>query len=229
MPLETARIPREWWYTVSNMAGMSSEHGVQGSRPTQAVLRCVVFGPSDHPTPTDLQRSLESRGSAITRVDDAYNALADLIRFERADTDSEQASRPGPIALLLLEPKLHEDRCAELAQAAQIYAPHAVIWQHSPAQSPSLSAYLPPKPPDESQHIEQARQAARADESPYERAARSVAPPTLRLVMDDDTGAPDRSYQPDSEDDSDNLLSAEEIEMLMDPLFESKPRRGEPR
>lgn len=211
------------------MAGMQSEHGVQGSRPTQAVLRCVVFGPPGHPTPTDLQRSLEARGSVITRADDEYNALAGLITLEQADPDSEQASHSGPIALLLLEPHLHADRCAQLAEAAQIFAPRAVIWQHSPTQSPSLSAYLPPKPPDESEHIEQARQAVRADESPYERAARSAAAPTLRLVMDDETDAPARGHEPDSEDESDSLLSAEEIEMLMDPLFEAKPRRGEPR
>lgn len=229
MPHETAGNPREWWYTVLNMAGMQSEHGVQGSRPTQAVLRCIVFGPRDHPTPADLQHSLEARGSTITRADDQYNALAALIELEQAGDDPEQASRPGPIALLLLEPQQHADRCAQLAQAAQIYAPRAVIWQHSPTQRPSLSAYLPPKPPDETEHIEQARQAARAEETPYERAARSTAAPTLRLVIDDEADAPGRSHQPESEEDGDSLLSAEEIEMLMDPLFESKPRRGEPR
>jgi len=211
------------------MAGMQSEHGVQGSRPTQAVLRCVVFGPSGHPTPTDLQRSLEARGSSITRVDDEYNALAGLINLEQADDETEQASRPGPIALLLLEPQLHADRCAQLAEASQIFAPRAVIWQHSPTQSPSLSAYLPPKPRDETQHIQQAREAARADETPYQRAARSAAAPTLRLVIDDEADAPVRAHQSESEDESDSLLSAEEIEMLMDPLFETKPRRGEPR
>lgn len=210
------------------MAGTQREHGVHGSRPSEVVLRCVLLGPPDLTTPADLHRSLEARGSSVTRVDDEYTALATLIEFERASEPQTPQTRKSAIALLMLEPERHAHRCEELYRAAQLYTPRAVIWQYCPSQTPSLSAYLPPKDPEalsEAEQIEQVRRETRAAETPYEQAVRSSAPPSLRLVIDDDH-QPHTEAAEDSEEESDGLLSSDEIEMLMDPLFETKPRRG---
>lgn len=204
------------------MTGMHREHGVQGTRPNQALLRCVLLGPPDFPTPPDLLHSIEARGGTVIRPTDEYAALAHLIQLHETSD-----AKPGPLVLLLLEPDLHADRCAQLARALQIYAPRVVAWQHARAATPTLSAYQPPAEPDESQLIEETREAVRAEQSPYEKAVRASAAPSLRLVIDEDT-PPQSTPDQDEDDDrqSDGLLSADEIEMLMDPLFETKPRRG---
>ena len=210
------------------MAGTQRENGVQGSRPTQAVLRCVLLGPEGLATPADLHRSLEARGSTVTRVDDEYAALATLIELERSAAPHTPQASKNTVALLLLEPERHAQRCQDLYGAAQLYSPHTVIWQYRPSQTPSLSAYLPPKDPaalSEAEQIDQVRQDVRASETPYEQAVRSSAPPSLRLVVDDDH-QPHSEAADESDDDSDGLLSSDEIEMLMDPLFDTKPRRG---
>ncbi len=210
------------------MAGTQREHGVHGSRPTPAELRCVLLGPPNAPTPPDLHESLEARGSAVTRVDDEYCALATLISMDRA------AAQPAPTgrrttALLLLQPDMHAERCAELHRAVQLYSPSTVVWQFRPGHRPSLCAYQPPEDPlakTEAEHIDEARRSARASETPYEQAARASAPPSLRLVTDQDDRPEPASFGNRPDEEQDGLLSSDEIEMLMDPLFDTKPRRG---
>lgn len=210
------------------MAGTQREHGVHGSRPTPAELRCVLLGPPGTPTPPDLHESLEARGSTVTRVDDEFSALATLISMDRAAAQPARSER-RTTALLLLQPDLHAERCTELHRAVQLYSPATVVWQFRPGHRPSLCAYQPPQDPEaptEAEHIDEARRSARAGETPYEQAARAAAPPSLRLVTDqDDLPLPDQ-VERHTDDQHDGLLSSDEIEMLMDPLFDTKPRRG---
>lgn len=205
------------------MSSTRREQGVQGARSAPTSLRCVLLAPEGTAPPEDLTRSLESRATDVHQAATEYHALAALLT---PDTDPGSAD-----VLLLIEPDEHAERCVELARAVQIYAPTVRIWRHQKDASPSLAAYILPAEPTEAEQVDAVRASLRADESPYDRATRESAPPSLRLVVDEDHHEPANETAPDPDDesdstDSDGLLSADEIEMLMDPLFEPKPRRG---
>ena len=208
------------WYTSTGMSSTRREHGVHGARPTAAALRCVLLSPDGTTPPHELTDSLKNRDAEVVRAGSEYEALAALVRAH---------GDPTADVLLLVEPDEHSERCIELARAVQVYAPTVRIWRHQLNATPSLAAYILPAEPSESEQVEAVRAGLRAAETPYERAARDSAQPSLRLVGDDDhaeepTEAVDTPI--DDPTESDGLLSADEIEMLMDPRFDPKPRRG---
>lgn len=203
------------------MSSTRREQGVQGPRSAPASLRCVLLAPQGASVPSELTRSLEARATEVLEAATEYEALATLLR---AGPGSKSAD-----VLLLIEPDEHAGRCAELARAVQVYAPTVRIWRHQRDATPSLASYILPAEPTEAEQVEAVRASLRADETPYERAARDAALPSLRLVVDDDAHngtAEAGTASDDDQTDADGLLSADEIEMLMDPLFEPKPRRG---
>lgn len=209
------------WYTSIVMSSTSREQGVHGPRSAPMSLHCVLLAPRGVDVPAELIRSLDARSTAVFETTTEYEALAALLRSDADSTSTD--------VLLLIEPDRHADRCVELARAVQIYAPTVRIWRHQKDASPSLASYILPAEPTEAEQVQAVRTSLRAGESPYDRASRESAPPSLRLVVDDDSHdpAPETGSDPDhATTDSDGLLSADEIEMLMDPLFEAKPRRG---
>lgn len=182
--------------------------------------------------PEDLTRSLKARDARVFSADSVYAALAMLIELSRATNEC----RTMPV-LLLIEPDDHAEQCVELARATQLFVPTARIWRHAAGRSPALAAYVVRKEPTEAEQIAQARAAIRSDEDPYDRTRRESAQPSLRLVLDDEeepkpvrgaAAAPaDAETAPGAEQAAeDGLLTPDEIEMLMDPIFEPKPRRG---
>lgn len=226
MPISLRTI-RICCYTAQVMTGVQRDHGVHGQRPIPALFCCVLLGPDGVSTSPDLDRSLRDRSAQVTRPSDPYHALVELIELERRP----KAAEADRVVLLLLEPDEHLDRCIELAKAARVFTPRVLIWQHCQSETPRLSGFVIPKADDEQQQIEAIRQEARQHESPYEMAARLASAPTLRLVIDEDD-QPDPQpeiVRPEVRYDDDthpSQLTDDELDMLMDPLFDPVPRRG---
>lgn len=210
------------------MTGVQRDHGVHGQRPTPASLCCVLFAPSGRSVPAELEQSLRHRNATICLVADPYTALAELIERSRgAETDTHTV-------LLLLEPDDHFEACSELARAAMIYAQRVLLWQHRASANPRLSAFVVPRAVNkaaEAEAIEAVRASAQTRESTYDRLVREPAGPTLRLVVDEDLYNPRTDSAPSVSEDDDldhqaAVLSEDELEMLMDPLFEPPSRTG---
>jgi hypothetical protein len=205
------------------MTGTLRDQRVHGSRSAQTALRCVLLAPEGCTAPEELTRSLKAREAEVVLAPSVYEALAALM------ASSESPSTP---VLLLLEPEQHADRCLELARAAQIFAPSARVWRHIASQTPSLAAYTFPSEPTEAEQVSAVREELRANETPYDKARRESTAPSLRLVVDEpddvapSAGTDDGVIHAGADHDDPGLLSADELEMLMDPIYEPKPRRG---
>ncbi len=218
-----AEFPRSRWYTASGMTGTLRDQRVHGTRSARLALRCVLFAPDGSTPPEELTRSLAARDAELVVAPTTFEALAALLVHSN--------DRTTPV-LLLLEPDQHADRCVELARAAQIFAPSARVWRHCANQTPSLAAYDFPSEITEAEQVAAVREELRSAETPYDKARRESAAPSLRLVMDepDDVSVTAAVNHQDLDnrdsDDDPGLLTADELEMLMDPIYEPKPRRG---
>ncbi|MFG0291998.1 MAG: hypothetical protein ACF8MJ_02465 [Phycisphaerales bacterium JB050] len=205
------------------MTGTLRDQRVHGTRSAQTALRCVLLAPEDSTPPQELVRTLEARDAELVLVSSTYEALAALM------TMTESSVTP---VLLLVEPEQHAERCLELARAAQVFVPHARVWRHISSQTPSLAAYTFPSEASEAEQVAAIRAELRANETPNDRAVRESTAPTLRQVVEDPHDPPSDSAtasvitEPETEHEESGLLTADELEMLMDPIYETKPRRG---
>lgn len=140
-------------------------------------VRCVVLHPPGSSVPTALGRALSQRSIEVRATDEAFEAMAWLMRWGRSAGE-------GPAALLVVR----GEACVEaqaLTQAAERYVPRAVCWVYDPERNEPLRALGAG---------DVARWAGPSTRAPAERVPASPgsrAAPSLRLAGTD-PGAGDR-------------------------------------
>lgn len=195
---------------------------------TPANLRCVLLSNAPSGPPADLLTSLSRRQVAVTVCEDAFGAMAAIVRGTQAGgADSGRflvVAEPDSVA-----------RADELAAAVERFCPQVACWRYEGGAHPQLRGFRRTAAPGAAKASPEqaARPAARA---PHD-AANGVgsparAQPRLRLAGADDEPLP---VAPDAGDDEPaagpakrpaDLLSEEELHMLLSDEPVARPRDG---
>lgn len=183
--------------------GTSTSQRAEGRpAPGAGPARCVVLCAPETPAPGVLLAALGRRGVEAILTGDPFAAM---LALTRATHERSPASDRHP-ALIVVEPARHGVGSLEdLLDAAARRTPGLVIWEYDERERPPLRAWVAPGA------------ARRAANDPgvvvVPPRSRAVAKPALRLTDAPSPHEPGDEH--DAADPRENLLSDEELSMLL--------------
>ncbi len=186
-----------------------------------------MLAPGGVEVDAELFAALDRRDLAITKCEAELVAFAYLCRHaQQSVSDTRQGHRGEGLILLLVQPLRLEDPAA-LVHAVERYAPHAAIWMFDPSSSPRLRAVkvedvvawsAAPPPPTRistdrtSMAMGGMPVVSRGDSLPRSGAAIEQKP---RLSGHENGGKPTESRYPAGNGENGQLLTTEELSMLL--------------
>ena len=186
-----------------------------------------MLAPGGTEVDAELFAALDRRDLAITKCESELVAFAYLCRHaQQGVADTRQGHRGEGLILLLVQPLRLEDPAA-LVHAVERYAPHAAIWMFDPSSTPRLRAVkvedvvawsAAPPPPT---RISADRPTMGLGNTPVVSRGESTprsgngSEPKPRLSVHENGGNPTESRYPAGTGESGQLLTTQELSMLL--------------